>query len=314
MSGIALRLAAIRIGERALHRSAGRSVPRQVRHAATAVAPEPDEGEDDFFVGPASSEPGPSTPRKPSEPTPKAALRRSEVENWVPGQDEGRLSPRIAAGISVRRAMKDRVTQQASQTESVAVAAKNIALQDVKGKGKAVRHDPDDFFADPQATIPDAAGRSQMSSEEMEEALALYQGPTEIAARPDDGDVLETWDPLADVKQKLKENIADVQDLDVLPVNIDPYDVPLDPAFPSATTIVRQVLTDHKFLRTLEIYEIATEGLRPITMPRMLFTTSGQIRVKQDGTRREIYREHIAMDKAEFPSHPFQSRRSVACP
>lgn len=312
MRHISLRIATLRHAERALLASRSPAF-LAVRHAATAPRPD-DDG--DFFDDhaetethlPPSAEPGPS--RLPSQQTPLA-------DPWMPAWHNDRYLPKAAPAVSPRQASKGQETEWpivkmpggGSGATSLQRQAGDQSQRPVHGLRASAGTDnsvttqagEDDFFFDGMDASSTQDDQSVMSQDDMSAAM------TAIATRQETGVSIDTWDPLDAIRQDSSVEATD--ELDSLPVNINPYDVPLDPNFPTATAIIRQLFTDHKWLTQQDIYRLGTEGLRPVTEPKIMFSNTGQIQIKRDSTRREIYRERLAESGPAFPSHPFRSMR-----
>jgi hypothetical protein len=75
----------------------------------------------------------------------------------------------------------------------------------------------------------------------------------------------------------------------------------------SATTLVRQFMEEHTFLNTRKIWEMGTNGIKPVMQPAVQFTRDGRIRMKKVATMRELLREYQPMPQPSMPAHPFQS-------
>ncbi|WVW87040.1 hypothetical protein I302_109096 [Kwoniella bestiolae CBS 10118] len=76
---------------------------------------------------------------------------------------------------------------------------------------------------------------------------------------------------------------------------------------PSATRIVQSLLSSHPHMNTQQMYQAATEGLRPILRPAHVIDNQGRIRMKRVSNMREGRRPWVPMPTAPFPDHPFKS-------
>ncbi|WWD04487.1 hypothetical protein V865_002557 [Kwoniella europaea PYCC6329] len=79
------------------------------------------------------------------------------------------------------------------------------------------------------------------------------------------------------------------------------------PSQSSATRIVQSLLSSHPHLSTQQMYQAATEGLRPVLRPAHVVDNQGRIRMKRVSNMREGRRPWVPMPTAPFPDHPFKS-------
>ncbi|WRT69822.1 uncharacterized protein IL334_006813 [Kwoniella shivajii] len=75
----------------------------------------------------------------------------------------------------------------------------------------------------------------------------------------------------------------------------------------SATRIVQSLLSAHPHLSTQQIYQTATDHLRPVLRPAHVLDQQGRIRMKKVSNMREGRRPWIPMPTPPFPEHPFKS-------
>ena len=78
---------------------------------------------------------------------------------------------------------------------------------------------------------------------------------------------------------------------------------------PSGTAIrlIRNLLEKHERLSTPQIWEIGTEGFKPILQPVQEYTEHGNIKMKKVANMREGRRVWIPPPVLPMPHHPFQS-------
>lgn len=77
----------------------------------------------------------------------------------------------------------------------------------------------------------------------------------------------------------------------------------------SATTIVRNALSTHRYLKAPQIWAIGTQGIRPTLQPKLAFDKEGRIRMKKVSNIREGKRQWVPPPQKPLPDHPFQSMR-----
>ncbi|WWC73821.1 uncharacterized protein I206_107793 [Kwoniella pini CBS 10737] len=75
----------------------------------------------------------------------------------------------------------------------------------------------------------------------------------------------------------------------------------------SATRIVQSLLSKNPHLSSQQIYQNATEHLRPVLQPAHVIDKEGRIRMKRVSNMREGRRPWVPMPAAPYPQHPFKS-------
>ncbi|WWC66012.1 uncharacterized protein I303_108634 [Kwoniella dejecticola CBS 10117] len=75
----------------------------------------------------------------------------------------------------------------------------------------------------------------------------------------------------------------------------------------SATRIVQSLLSQNPHLSTQQLYQNATEHLRPVLQPAHVIDKQGRIRMKRVSNMREGRRPWVPMPTAPYPQHPFKS-------
>ena len=77
----------------------------------------------------------------------------------------------------------------------------------------------------------------------------------------------------------------------------------------SGVEMVKRLMLEHKFLTTQQIFQMGTEGLKPVIQADHVIEPNGRIRMKRVATMREGRRPWVPPAAPSFPEHPFRSVR-----
>lgn len=77
----------------------------------------------------------------------------------------------------------------------------------------------------------------------------------------------------------------------------------------SGVEMVKRFMMEHKFLTTQQIWQMGTDGLKPVLQPDHVIEPNGRIRMKRVATMREGRRPWVPPAAPSFPDHPFRSVR-----
>ncbi|KAL7425243.1 hypothetical protein Q5752_000931 [Cryptotrichosporon argae] len=83
--------------------------------------------------------------------------------------------------------------------------------------------------------------------------------------------------------------------------------MPPNPALGTAVSLVRSLLSTHTYLKSSDMFRLATANVRPVLPAAHVVNEHGQIRMKKVSNIREGKRIWVPPPSAPYPDHPFQS-------